>query len=421
MYRHLLSMELKHPTNLVESLLKFIFLITIFLQFKSIGVANFLVVSLQVTTVILIRNELSYGKLTTKNEKYNLALLLLFSSIIILSTVLLTIENNDTQRIIYAYLRLLNIFCSIIFYWFLYQWFIKNNQFNNDIYNPINLSILLSISLVILDYYINHSNQDPNTKFELMISSNIRYIGYIIIFSCAYTTIKILSNKKIKPSIIYHIFSISFLVWLGGRGSILSLAIVSIIIATYLILKNKTSIKNILTLVFINISSIVISSPLNVFSWNGSNRFLELFGFITEDMNIDSINSLSSNRIKIWEETIHFIYQKPILGHGPEAHFFMTTIFGAQPHNFILQFLLEFGMLGASIFIIMLFFVLYHGYVLLKHSYDFLTLFTYSSILLVCIHGLVDGTLYHSPPVLLFCCFCAYIEAKYRNWKEKYI
>ena len=57
---------------------------------------------------------------------------------------------------------------------------------------------------------------------------------------------------------------------------------------------------------------------------------------------------LSSDRLSFWSVTWHGILQAPWIGHGADSYrFILPKQDGNQPHNWILQFLHDFGVLGA--------------------------------------------------------------------------
>ena len=61
-----------------------------------------------------------------------------------------------------------------------------------------------------------------------------------------------------------------------------------------------------------------------------------------------SVDALSSTRLSFWQVTWHEILQAPWIGHGADSYrFIVPKQDGNQPHNWVLQFLLDLGVLGA--------------------------------------------------------------------------
>ena len=72
--------------------------------------------------------------------------------------------------------------------------------------------------------------------------------------------------------------------------------------------------------------------------WNAAQRTVEL----------TDVNTASSARSQFWPAAWHHFLQSPWLGYGPDAYQFLTPkLDGQQPHNLVLQVLLDFGLLGA--------------------------------------------------------------------------
>jgi O-antigen ligase len=62
-----------------------------------------------------------------------------------------------------------------------------------------------------------------------------------------------------------------------------------------------------------------------------------------------SLNELSSTRLDFWKITWQAIFDRPWLGQGADAYRFLTPkLDGVQPHNWILQLLLDFGLVGGT-------------------------------------------------------------------------
>ncbi|MCD6681120.1 MAG: O-antigen ligase family protein [Burkholderiaceae bacterium] len=59
-----------------------------------------------------------------------------------------------------------------------------------------------------------------------------------------------------------------------------------------------------------------------------------------------------ADRLEIWMQAFNAILRRPAFGYGPEGYIFSACCNSAvaQPHNFVLQFLLEFGFVGCALF-----------------------------------------------------------------------
>jgi hypothetical protein len=114
-----------------------------------------------------------------------------------------------------------------------------------------------------------------------------------------------------------------------------------------------------------------------------------------------SVDELSSTRLSFWSVTWHEILQAPWLGHGADSYrFILPKQDGNQPHNWILQFLLDFGFLGAVPLGLWLVRQAHRG-LAGRHAQDELEIVrsrrAAAGALVACVAaGLLDGVFYHA-------------------------
>lgn len=148
-------------------------------------------------------------------------------------------------------------------------------------------------------------------------------------------------------------------------------------------------------------------------------------GFFILILNIDLIPRVSEAdttlhmRYKIWEKAIEFIKQAPLFGEGPMAFAFKTKQTGnliPHSHNFILESILNYGIIGS---LGILFFSIKYLYYVLKTCFKEKRPDITSLILAVTaaafVHGLTDNTLMWIQTLPLF----AFLLAGYGAFKKK--
>ncbi|MGI9896956.1 O-antigen ligase family protein [Vibrio natriegens] len=200
------------------------------------------------------------------------------------------------------------------------------------------------------------------------------------------------------------ITSISLLIWLGGRGAILSYTI-GLMLTLYIIYKhNKLKIKNLVNLSLLTLVSVILSTPFNIYSWNGLNRLLDSSQYYGQD-----INSLSTNRIELWSLSWDFIKEKPLLGYGAESFLLNSDTIFRHPHNFIMQWLFDFGTIGAVLFLIFITLILISGYINTISKLSDNNLISIAICVGIISNALVSGTLYYSPPLFILCIVSGFI------------
>ncbi|MCL1060057.1 O-antigen ligase family protein [Shewanella gelidimarina] len=239
-------------------------------------------------------------------------------------------------------------------------------------------------------------------------STNIRYLGYLVTASTAVVMVsllqtKIINHKLVGVSVLFTI-NLGLLVWLGGRGSLISLFSTTLIYISYLAFLGQLQKNRLILLLLLTLVSFYFAYICNIFDWNGPLSLIRSSTSPADDAGID-LNRLSSNRIAIWTQTLEAIKDKPWLGYGPEGYrFHPEHIFGLQPHNAILQLLIGYGLFGTLIiihFYIKIIILAVKQVLDIKNKDIIESRLALTIIISLSIHSLVDGTFYHSQPLYL--------------------
>lgn len=292
------------------------------------------------------------------------------SIIILINFILLCINNFDKIKkvncgvvifYIFVFLELLITYLfskyglnsmyiyNLLFYGLLFPYIFRFNfQFERI------LKYIVYIFVLCLPLYFSISLQEKST--------NIMGISYAIL--PVYLAIIILMfNIKLniidKISIILCLPYFSFMINYASRGIIISV-LTCIILCLFLKLKNKV-VKIILILLFI----IIIILILNNFSYIliEINDFFNSFGikiyFFDKMLFLLEEDNITNGRMDLYSISLDYIIDKPLFGNGVG---FFFNMFDSYPHNFILQALLEGGILFA---VVLLYFVLMSLYLII--------------------------------------------------------
>ena len=264
----------------------------------------------------------------------------------------------------------------------------------------------LIFSIYILIIFIQNKGIEVHDE-KLLFFSNIRQIGlYLTFISCFCISYWIYEIKNIgEKKIIFSLFIfLTLTILLGNRGSLISLVISFIFFLTILKFKNikikKKIILFLLCLFFAYcLNEIVIF--LSDLSYPKTNLKTTSFDL----MRIDAYSF--NDRLAMWSYGVELIKRYPIFGLGSNG-FFIESInnkyttgypvfsYHTHPHNFIIQFLVEWGILGCSI----IFFLFGKVFLTtLKNIFKYkkkIILIPLISFLGPTLHGLIDGNFYHS-------------------------
>ncbi|NRB42703.1 MAG: O-antigen ligase family protein, partial [Pseudomonadales bacterium] len=123
-----------------------------------------------------------------------------------------------------------------------------------------------------------------------------------------------------------------------------------------------------------------------------------------EGVSTIDLNRFSTGRTNIWKAALSAADESPWLGLGPNGYLFIDDRpYGIQPHNLIVQFYVEWGVVGGGMFILLLLFSVYFGgRILLYKSMGEIPVVYHAAaliILVLSLLGLLDGTYFHSQPV----------------------
>ena len=394
-------MEQQSILSQIDNRLKLAVFLTPFMHFYLPYIGEIVVLCFQISIIWLIYNINNISYYSSLKPLYIFTAIYI-SSITISNLILLHRLGWSIETLV-SFFRYLVLISHFIFILSLAKYFSLSDKLPFD-YLP--QAILIAISLLFIDINFNLTNIDYNEGLRIITSSNIRHLGHIVIVSTLYLSIKVLMGEKLNNIlfILSTITSISLLIWLGGRGAILSYSL-GLMLAFIIITKHhKLEIKRLVSLLLLIVFSIIISIPFNIYSWNGLNRLLDTKQYYSQD-----INTISSNRIELWSLSWDFIKEKPFFGYGAESFLLNSDTIFRHPHNFIIQWLFDFGIIGVILFLVIITFILRTGYKKNISKLSDNNLISIAIILGIISNALISGTLYYSAPFLILCIVSAFI------------
>lgn len=279
--------------------------------------------------------------------------------------------------------------------------------------------LVLSNCLVVLQaILVWHFSSDPAIHTQRMwmyhfpMSGHARHAGYNMFVAVLAAMGLLLGSRALKSavlSVVALLLLASCLFWLGGRAAVLSV-LVGAIISVWM-LRPKVSQAKVGLLVVLLAASVFIAEKASQFPFNG------LSSSVSRSVNAEDLNGLSSSRIAIWEQSLEQMQGHWLLGFGSQAYLFLPDKVApktSSPHNFLVQFLLEWGLLGTLVICFVLAILAYKARCLLAVKRErlaspqawYLTAVVAIVVGLV-FHALLDGTLYHGKPSFYFVLFAA--------------
>jgi O-antigen ligase len=336
------------------------------------------------------------------------------------SYIQLFFQNISSFQMYIATLSYLFTSMHLIFFLCIISFFAKSQYANGLSLNPVSLSNLIIVSVFYL--VINSGITIPESYLlhTPPFAQNIRNIGYLFtigsLTSVFWLLIKPFNDRLFILYGFIALVNLSFLIWIGGRTAIASVYISLLFLLFYLGKYDKLNYKKIIFLVGLIITSLIIAYLASIYPWNGIGWFISR---LAVDGEFD-VNRFSSNRLAIWTVSINAITESPWFGFGPNGYYFIQGhFFGRHPHNMLLQFFLDWGMIGGCIFLLILLYGMFKGIKLLVSTNNASCALALLVISALTLHGLTSGTYYYAQPIFYLLLAFAIIPASFLKEQKK--
>jgi O-antigen ligase len=230
--------------------------------------------------------------------------------------------------------------------------------------------------------------------------SNIRHAGYhaaIICLLCLYFLFpkshRGLSTLILPVMCLTLVWTFNF--WMGGRGSVIAAFLGSLFVLAFSKIVGVKITRLLIGFLFALFCGLVLAEVFAVFDWNGF--------FAASDRTLIAPNAerLTAGRTILWAQTLTVLDGNYLLGLGANTYRILPGhIMGSHPHNFILQFLVDWGVLGTLAMLLLLATFVFRGLFknIKANNIDELSIVSGGVIVSLMILGLIDGTLYHTQP-----------------------
>lgn len=184
----------------------------------------------------------------------------------------------------------------------------------------------------------------------LPFNSNKRHMGFDMLVGAIINLGFALSSRGLRRLAfgIFAFFCASLIIWLGGRAT--TLALIGTLILFWRFYHQMNLLRHGWLFGILFFSAAALFAELgSLFDWNG------LFHTVTHKLEAPSVNHYSSGRFTIWTESLLAIKDHWVLGLGPQSffHLFVDRFGVEHPHNAFVQILIEFGVAGLVLFLVL--------------------------------------------------------------------
>ena len=289
----------------------------------------------------IVRN-LSAFSVLWKRHRLNADLALLWGVAVVLSY--LFSPYYGWQNIL-AQLRLFETFTHALFFFMLWDAF---QRYNID-YRWL-FAALIASTLIVLVYFVYIHFSYPQLRADshvfsirseqLLLNTHLHRIGYQVATVLILLTAFLSTGKRGLLVLSVMTVLLLFMFWLGGRAALLGTA-VALLFYVYLV-RNGISIKRAF-LPFVLPAVIMVAAVY--FQWVDTGYIVNAF---QKTFLAGSLEGMMTGRYEVWGLAFEKLEGHWLLGTGPQSYFFYPQRHAEviHAHNFILQFLGEWGILG---------------------------------------------------------------------------
>jgi O-antigen ligase len=235
--------------------------------------------------------------------------------------------------------------------------------------------------------------------------AHIRHFGYLgFLAACGGTGVILLSERPYWRWIGFSlgVLAVYGLIQFGSRGAFLSWLVFAALLFAIVPAKRHFALSCVVTvsLASLAVQYVDTSHPFP----NKQQQSV----FTRQSVGWDHLES-TRVRIDLWQASLLQIIKRPVLGHGPDGYVLSRCCpkGTVQPHNSLIQFMFEFGILGTGIALAALGVFLWRPLKLLRISLaraqpDITLGILVSLPASLLVFSMVDGLLYHAVPLLNF-------------------
>jgi O-antigen ligase len=261
--------------------------------------------------------------------------------------------------------------------------------------------------VLILGYATGIIAEPLGSRLSVPYHGNIRHVAHHgMVAACAGLAIFFIGGRFRMAGYLLGAASTFGLVFLGQRGGLLGF-LVFIVISGYFLPKSRYRIA------ITGLSTLLISFGLvYLLALNGiTNKYSGSMVERVEKGVGASVVTNSSGRLTMWKSSVEVALKRPVLGHGPDGFRFSEIerphagVY--QPHNSVVQLLVELGITGLVLVSLFLYQELRRFHVRLTGQRETSPVDTTAALLFGLLIGflifsLFDGLFYHSVPLLMF-------------------
>ena len=359
------------------------------------------ILTLQIIFIFLLLFQKKFLNLIINSIKNNQKTVIILSLFLISITISYVgspgkIEDWGFEFVRHKYLQ------SVIYFLFFITTYIYLNKYQLN-FKYLKKVIIISALLFVLITYTRYFFEVNSEIYNLLsFFSTIRSPGYVLtsLISLFIGFVLIKNSKNLNFTDIAVLSTlISLVYFFGGRGNLISIIIACIISIIY----QRIIKENINILISTYLTSFVLGLII-----------LEIFKFLyslNSDITVQSHTLLRSNfldRIEVWVASLNLLKENVFFGQGPNilillqanglleiGNWSKNNMMVSHPHNFLIQFLIEWGLIGTLLILFLMTKNMLKGIIILIKKQNKYLIIPVLNVAGLTAHGMVDGTYIH--------------------------
>ena len=276
-----------------------------------------------------------------------------------------------------------------------------------------------TLVLMTILFGLYHFADAPNAErwgIDPPVGIHARIMGMLASVSVLVCMVPLLlGSKPVEKQLLLYVclfLCSGFLVWTGSRMSMLVTIFTGAMIATLTFIYYKAQWRRLALVVMVIALSLPVAEKASVFGWTGLQRVIAVTAVPEEpvadspDQLYEMADKVSSGRMEIWAASIAGVKRSPWFGLGPHGYLFMPERpdLYYQSHNMVLQFLVEWGVIGCVLLMALLICLAWQGVKNLGEAFrqgdrDYIV--AAAVVFSLTLNGLTDGTYFMMLPLFL--------------------
>lgn len=318
-----------------------------------------------------------------------------------MTVVVLGLSSLLSDRPSASFDRLQLIFMIVLFALIVREWL---SRAGSSVFTPVAMGIALahlSFLLLTVQATTQSVGLDVRNHSWVPYHTHIRHLSYHGMIAACLAGIVAATQPRLRiPALVLSASAVGGLIFFGARGALygwIAFAVLAVVVSAGI--RRRLSVQFLSTLVLATALSVSAAQLGYTNPFHGSLN--------------DRVSSVESavdttGRVKIWKKALGGFTDSPIIGQGADGYRLTewVTRGTVQPHNTLVQFLVEFGLLGCALIALLLYKSFYQPTRQLfepgRASHAAIT----SRLILACLGGIgvyamADGLLYHAIPMIL--------------------